>query len=210
MLAFQGAIKGLSHAEADRRARHWCKRLELGPWQDKKVEELSKGMAQKVQFIAAVLPEPELLILDEPFSGMDPVNQDVFRDLIVEMNRSGSTVVFSTHVMESAERLCSEIALIDRGRVVLDGSIASIKRRFGANTIRMEIDGHGSFLRGLPGVDRVDDSGRYVELRLAAETDEQSILRAAVERVRVRRFEIVAPSLHNIFVQQVGRERDDA
>jgi ABC-2 type transport system ATP-binding protein len=210
MLAFQGAIKGLTHAEAARRSAAWLERLELGEWRDKKVEELSKGMAQKVQLIAAVLAEPELLILDEPFSGMDPVNQDVFKDLILELNRSGSTVVFSTHVMESAERLCREIALIDKGRAVLDGSIASIKQQFGMNSLRLEYDGDGAFLRELPQVEQLHDYGQFVELQLARGADEQEILRAAVGRVRIRRFEIVAPSLHNIFVQQVGRESGHA
>jgi len=210
MLAFQGAIKGLPHAEALLRAGRWLEQLELGEWQDKKVEELSKGMAQKVQFIAAVLAEPELLILDEPFSGMDPVNQDVFKDLILEMNRAGSTVVFSTHVMESAERLCREIALIDKGRAVLHGSIVSIKERFGKNALRLEFEGDGAFLAELPVVKHFNDYGQHVELQLVQGADEQEVLRAAVGRLRIRRFEIVAPSLHNIFVQQVGGENPDA
>jgi len=210
MLAFQGAIKGLAHTEGLRRADDWLDRLELGSWRDKKVEELSKGMAQKVQFIAAVLAEPELLILDEPFSGMDPVNQDVFKDLILEMNRAGSTVVFSTHVMESAERLCHEIALIDKGRTVLHGSITSIKERFGKNALRLEFEGDGAFLAELPVVEHFNDYGQHVELQLLQGADEQEVLRAAVGRLRLRRFEIVAPSLHNIFVQQVGGEASDA
>ena len=210
MLAFQAAIKGLAHAEGLRRADGWLERLELGAWRDKKVEELSKGMAQKVQFIAAVLAEPELLILDEPFSGMDPVNQDVFKDLILEMNRAGSTVVFSTHVMESAERLCHEIALIDTGRAVLHGAITSIKERFGKNALRLEFEGNGAFLAGLPVVEHFNDYGQHVELQLVQGADEQEVLRAAVGRLRIRRFEIVAPSLHNIFVQQVGGEDSDA
>jgi len=209
VLAFQGAIKGLPRADAAKRADSWLERLELGDRRNTKVEELSKGMAQKVQFIAAVLAEPELLILDEPFSGMDPVNQDIFKDLILEMNRSGATVIFSTHVMESAERLCHEIALIDKGQAVLNGSIASIKKRFGTNSLRLEFDGDGAFLSGLPGVLKLNDFGQSVELQLVPDADEQEILRLAMGQLRIRHFEIVAPSLHNIFVQQVGGENDD-
>jgi len=210
MLGFQGSIKGLSRAESLRRADRWLERLELGDRRETRVEELSKGMAQKVQFIAAVLAGPELLILDEPFSGMDPVNQDIFRELILEMNRAGTTVVLSTHVMDSAERLCREIVLIDRGRAVLDGSMASIKQRFGQSALRLEFEGDGTFLAGLPGVEKASDYGSAVELQLTAGADEQEILRAAVGRLRVRRFEIVSPSLHNIFVQQVGTGGGDA
>ena len=131
VLIFQGSIQGLTRADARSRVGGWLERLELGKWADKKVEDLSKGMQQKLQFIAAVIAEPELLILDEPFSGMDPVNQELFKDLILELNRKGCTIIFSTHVMDSAERLCQEIALIDKGRAVLNGTVRSIKQQFG-------------------------------------------------------------------------------
>ena len=206
MLTFQGSLKGRSHAESNRKIGPWIERLDLGDWQGKKVEELSKGMQQKVQFIAAVASEPDLLILDEPFSGMDPVNQDLFKDLILEINRSGSTIVLSTHVMDTAERLCQQIALIDHGKVVLEGPLAEVKKRFGKNSLLLEYDGDGAFLSTLPMVEKVNDYGQHVELQLRPDADDQEVLRLAMSRLRVRRFEIVAPRLHNIFVQQVGPE----
>ncbi len=209
-LAFQGAIKGLSLSDARVRAERWLDRLELGAYKQKRVEELSKGMQQKAQLAATLIAEPELLILDEPFSGMDPVNQDIFKDLLAELNRSGSTIVFSTHVMESAEKLCHEIALIDRGRVVLNGPLDEIKQQFSDNTVRMDFDGDGSFLGDLPGVEAIETVGSYVEIRLAPEADAQLLLRAAVDRLILHHFEQVSPTLHSIFVQKVGREAADA
>ena len=210
MLEFQGAIQGLSRAQARREALPWLERVELSEWKDKKVEELSKGMQQKVQLIATILHRPELLILDEPFSGMDPVNQNLFKDMMLELNREGTTIILSTHVMESAEKLCKEIALIDHGKAVLNGSLASIKRKFGKNAVQIEYEGDGSFLAGLAGVQRVDDYGQYVEVLLEEQAVPQQLLEATVGRLQVRRFEIVNPTLHNIFIQQVGQEASDA
>src|SRR4029453_9498502 len=160
-------------------------RLGLGDWKAKKVEELSKGMQQKVQFIAAVLGAPALLILDEPFTGMDPVNQNLFKDAILDLNRKGATILFSTHQMETAERLCQGIALINKGQVVLEGPLADVKERFGTSSVLLEFGGDGSFLRPLPSVSGVDDYGRYVEVRIKPGGDPQEVLRAAAGRVRV-------------------------
>jgi ABC-2 type transport system ATP-binding protein len=204
VLEFQGSIKGARPAEARREAGSWLDRLGLGEWKDKKVEELSKGMQQKVQFIAAVLGRPDLLILDEPFSGMDPVNQDLFKEAILDLNRKGATVLFSTHQMETAEKLCRGIALINKGHLVLEGPLVDVKRRFGKNTVLLAFEGDGSFLRTHPAVGSLDDYGGYSELRLHAGADPQDVLLAAASRVRISRFEIVAPSLHNIFIEQVG------
>lgn len=205
-LEFQGSIKGLKPADARQLALPWLERLELGDWTSKKVEDLSKGMQQKVQFVAALLHRPELMILDEPFSGMDPVNQEIFKDLILELNRGGTTIIFSTHVMASAEQLCREIALIDRGKTVLHGSLSAIKRKFGDNSVQLEFDGDGSFLGTLPGVEAVHDSGQHVELRLRDGSAPQEVLQAATARLTLRRFEVMTPTLHNIFIQQVGSE----
>jgi ABC-2 type transport system ATP-binding protein len=161
-------------------------------------------MQQKVQIAAAMLGRPRLLILDEPFAGMDPVNQNVFKDLLLELNRTGVSIVFSTHQMDTAEKICQAIVLIHRGKVVLDGELGTVKRRFGRNAVALEIEGDVSFLRAHPGVAHVDDYGRTLELRLTEGTDPQSILRSLVDRVRVTRFEIVSPTLHSIFLEQVG------
>jgi ABC-2 type transport system ATP-binding protein len=191
MLEFQGSIKGARIGDARREAAGWLDRLGIGDWKEKKVEELSKGMQQKAQFVAAVMGKPQLLILDEPFSGMDPVNQNLFKDVIVDLNRQGTTILFSTHQMDTAERLCREIALINKGKVVLDGSLAAIKQKFGRNAIQMEYDGDDDFLKELPGVVRMDGFGQYVELRLEPGSDPQTILAAAAGRLRIRRFEQV-------------------
>jgi ABC-2 type transport system ATP-binding protein len=210
MLEFQGSIKGAAPAAARREAAAWLDRIGLGGWKDRKVEDLSKGMQQQVQFVGAVMGKPELLILDEPFSGLDPVNQNLFKDLLLELNRGGATIVFSTHQMETAEKLCREIALINRGRVVLEGPLASVKSRFGRNSVLVEFDGDGHFLKSLPVVARVDDYGGYREVRLRDGADPQALLRALVEKGAVRRFEIVEPTLHNIFIEQVGEKPADA
>jgi ABC-2 type transport system ATP-binding protein len=210
MLEFQGVIKGAKPAAARAEAGEWLDRLGLGDWKDRKVEDLSKGMQQKVQLAGAVMGKPELLILDEPFSGLDPVNQNLLKDLVLELNRSGTTIIFSTHQMDTAEKLCKAIVLIHRGRAVLDGPLASVKSRFGKNSVVIETDGDGSFLGGLPGVARVDDYGRHLEIRLNGGIDPQTLLQAAVARVPIRRFEIVEPTLHNIFIEQVGGRPPDA
>jgi len=209
MLEFQGTLKGLQIAESRTRASRWLDRLELGAWKTKKVQELSKGMQQKVQFAAALIGEPELVILDEPFSGMDPLNQDLFKDLLLEVSRGGTTIILSTHVMESAERLCQEIALIEQGKAVLNGALPMIKRAFGSNAVQMEFDGDASFLRQLPIVDTIDDYGQYLEINLNKGADPQQILQAALGKLQIRRFELVLPTLHNIFIQQVGQEAAD-
>src|SRR5262249_56647941 len=138
------------------------------------------------------------------FAGLDPVNQNLFKDVMLELNRNGATVIFSTHQMDTAEKLCQEIVLINRGKVMLEGTLASVKSRFGKNSVLVEFDGDGAFLSRLPGVTRVDDYGRHREVRLQQGADPQALLREAVGRTVVRRFEIVEPTLHNIFLDMVG------
>jgi ABC-2 type transport system ATP-binding protein len=167
------------------------------------VNELSKGMQQKAQFIATVLHDPDVVILDEPMSGLDPVGADLMRDLFLEMRRQGKTLVLSSHQMETVERLCDRVALINRGEKILDGAVSEVKRRHGKNAVVLSYEGDGEFLAGLPGVRKLSDFGRYVEIQMADGADPQVILREAAARLRVSRFEIVEPSLHDIFVQQV-------
>ena len=206
LLQFQGSIKGLELKQARSRASDWLDRLDLADWKTKKVEDLSKGMQQKVQFVAALMHEPDLLILDEPFSGMDPVNQELFKQLIAEINKSGTTIIFSTHVMASAEWLCRDITLIDHGNTVLLGNLDEIKQRFGGRTLRLRLEGDMAFVNDLPGVERTEVEEPFVLAHLVEQADPQQILHGLIQRGPVRHFEIVRPTLHNIFIQEVGEE----
>ena len=202
-LLYFAELKGVARREAARRLEGWLDRLGLREWRKRRLLELSKGMQQKAQFIATVLHEPDVLILDEPLSGLDPVAADVMRDVLVDLRRQGKTLVLSSHQMETVERLCDSIALIHRGHKLLDGGVAEVRRRHGSNTLVLAYDGDGSFLTTLPGVERVSDFGRYVEVRMTEGADAQAILREAAARLRLTRFEVVEPSLHDIFVQEV-------
>ena len=202
-LLFLAEIKGCPAREARRRLPGWLERLGLQDWARRKVNELSKGMQQKAQLVATLLHDPELLILDEPMSGLDPVGSNLVRDVLLELRRQGKTLVLSSHQMETVERLCDAIALINRGEKLLDGRVDEIKRRHGRNNLALAYQGDGSFLAALPGVKKVSDSGRYVEIQMAEGADPQAILREAAARLRISRFEIVEPSLHDIFVDQV-------
>jgi ABC-2 type transport system ATP-binding protein len=205
-LLFFAALKGVPRAEATRRVAPWLERLGLSAWRHRKLNELSKGMQQKAQLIATVLHDPDVLILDEPLSGLDPVGVNLVRDVFVDLRRQGKTLVLSSHQMETVERLCDSIALINRGRLVLEGTVADVKSRHGKNTIVLSYDGDGAFLASLPGVLKVSDFGRYVEVRMADGADAQAILKEASARLRVSRFEVVEPSLHDIFVERVTAE----
>jgi len=209
-LVFMAAIKGTGRREAEARLGPWLERLGLADWRKKKVNELSKGMQQKAQFIATVLHAPEVLIMDEPMTGLDPVGMDVMREAMLDLRRAGATIVLSSHQMEAVEKLCDRVALINRGEKVLDGSVAEIKARHGKNTVVLAYDGDGSFLGSLPGVAKVTDFGQYVELRLHDGADPQPLLREVAGRLRVRRFEIVEPSLHDIFVETVTGRGEEA
>ena len=209
-LVFMAAIKGVPQAEATKRLQPWLERLSLADWRRRKTNELSKGMQQKAQFIATVLHEPDVLIVDEPMSGLDPVGTDVMREALIDMRRAGTTIVLSSHQMETVERLCDRVALIDGGVKVLDGAVSEVKARHGKNTVALAFEGDGSFIEGLPGVARVTDHGQYFEVRLEDGADPQPLLKAASERLRLRRFEIVEPSLHDIFVETVTRHREEA
>jgi ABC-2 type transport system ATP-binding protein len=209
-LLFMAAIKGTRRSETLPRMAAWLDRLGLGEWRKRRVNELSKGMQQKAQFVATILHDPDVLILDEPMSGLDPVGTDLMRDVLVDLRRKGKTLVLSSHQMETVERLCDSIALIHRGEKLLDGSVTEVKARYGKNAIALAFEGDGAFLAGLPGVAKVSDFGRHVEVRLLEGADPQALLREATARLRLSRFEIVEPSLHEIFVDQVTPRGDAA
>jgi len=199
LLRYYGRLKGKPLSTLDKNINRWIDRMGLRPWLDKPVEALSKGMAQKVQFIAAVVAEPDLLILDEPFTGLDPVNAEVLKDAVLEVRRAGTTIVFSTHDMGVAERMCDRIFMIFRGRKVLDGTLAEIQSAYGVDTVRLRVDGGAALLRSLPGISTVNDYGQLQEVRFPG--DPQELLTTLVARTRVQHFEVTHPSLHDIFVR---------
>jgi ABC-2 type transport system ATP-binding protein len=203
-LTFFGEIRGLPRREARNRGGAWLERLDLADRAMRPVEELSKGMQQKVQFIATVLHEPDLLILDEPFSGLDPVNANVLKDIILEYHRRGHTVIFSTHQMDTVEKLCDHICLINKGRVLLEGTLGSVKQRYGKNGVSLSFQGDGTFLHTLPEVASFQDNGNSVFLRLKDGTDPARVLDAARSRLNVTRFELAEPSVYDIFIEQVS------
>ncbi len=205
-LIFMAELRGLAPAEAKKRSTAWAERMEIAGWLAKKVEELSKGMQQKIQFIAALLHEPEFIIMDEPFSGLDPVNATLLKDILLELKRQGRTILFSTHRMDQVEKLCDDICLINGGRSVLNGELKKIKAGYGKNHVQMEYDGDGAFLRRADGlVESSNDYGNHVEVRLRKGADPQELLRLAMASCRVSRFELAEPSLEEIFIDVVGK-----
>ncbi len=205
--AYFGRLKGMGRREARARAAELLERYGLGEWINKRCETLSKGMSQKVQLIGTLIHEPELVILDEPFSGLDPVNVELMRQVILEMKREGRTVIFSTHVMEQAEQSCDTILMINKGNIVLNGSLAEVKSG-GGKGILLDYEGDSSVLQSLPGIQRINDSGMQAELMLEPDADPQEVLASLVGKVTVRRFDLREPSLHEIFVRTVGGESD--
>jgi ABC-2 type transport system ATP-binding protein len=199
VLRFYAELKGMSNSRSAIEA--WLERMGLAEWGSKKVEALSKGMSQKVQFIATVIHRPELVLLDEPFSGLDPVNADVLREEVLRLRREGATIIFSTHDMDIAEKLCDFIFMIYNGRKVLDGTLASIRATYGSDTVRVRLESNGVPLDDLPGVTKVSDFGNWKELRLEQGADSQNLLSALIARGRVCHFELTQPSLHDIFVR---------
>ena len=210
-LVFFGEIKGLTPRVARTRSREWLERLGLQDWTAHKIEDLSKGMQQKVQFISALLHEPDLLVLDEPFSGLDPVNSQVMKDVVVDLARQGRTVLFSTHIMEQAERMCDRIVIIARGRKIVDGRIGDVKRDFGGSYVALSF-GHdagraASVLGDRALVSQIDDYGASAEVRLADGAQADHLLsRLVAAGVGLTRFEVVEPSLNSIFIAKVGPE----
>ena len=202
LITYFGRLKGMKRNDAHTRSVSLLNQFDLGDWAEKKCDTLSKGMSQKVQIIATLIHRPDLVILDEPFSGLDPINVEVVREVILELKREGKTVIFSTHVMEQAEQICDYILLINRGKKILDGPLAEVKDT-GRQTISVDYEGDGSVFNSLPHVTRVNDMGRSAELSLAQEADPQHLLQLLSDELTIRRFDLKEPSLHEIFVRSV-------
>ncbi len=207
-LRYFASLYGVSSAVASAETDEWLERFRIPDYRDRRVEELSKGNQQKIQFIAAIIHDPEVLIMDEPFTGLDPVNVRLLKEAFLEIATRGKTLIFSTHQMETVEELCEAIAIVDRGRVVVSGTLREVKRAMNRRIVRLATDGGDgvAWLEQLPGVTLTRRGEDYVELQVSAESDPESILQAAIGRgERVTRFEIADPSLEEIFIEHVGR-----
>ena len=214
VLKFLAELKGVEGKEAERRIDFWMERFELKTaekdWGLSKIDELSRGMQQKVQFIGTLIHDPDLIILDEPFSGLDPINAQALKDTIVDLKARGKTVIFSTHLMDNAERLCDSVCIIAHGDKVLDGAVAAVKAEHGTRVVALSVAGEeraaiAEVLADRTLVARADDQNRYYEIELAAGANAQELLRRVVATgAAIQRFELVQPSLHQIFLERVG------
>jgi ABC-2 type transport system ATP-binding protein len=203
VLEYLALLKGVARADVRPRIDHWLKAVDLAGWADRKVHDLSRGMQQRLQFVAAVVGDPRLVILDEPFSGLDPVNLDLLKGIVLQMRGEGATVILSTHMMEQAESLCDAILLINDGRKVLDGSLADVRVQHGPPAVVVELEGDGQFIEGLPTVVGTTRLGKKLQVVLREDADDQEFLAALVGKVRVLSFARKVPSLHEVFVSAV-------
>lgn len=206
-IVYFATLKGLSQSEARKRAYSLLGRLDLLSYAERKVEELSKGNQQKVQFIISIIHDPQIVILDEPFSGLDPVNQIVLKDLFMELKDNGKAIIFSTHMMEQAEKLSDKICLINKGKVVVDGTLSEVKSKFGQNHIHLEFDGDASFLKDIEVIDNLLLYENYAEFEIKDHQSLEKIIPIILQKLKIKKYEVVEPSLHSIFLQLVGGEK---
>ena len=205
LLLFLGELKSRPKSFLKKEIDYWLERMELTEWKNKKIDELSKGMQQKIQFVGTVLHKPKLLILDEPFGGLDPINQILIKDLLLELKGKGTTIIFSTHVMETAEKLCEELILINKGKQILYGRLSKIKENFGRKHLLMEYDGKDDFLKSSKDIEKFDNYGNMVEISITQDGNAQTVLKSAMQNAVIKKFEIKEPSLNEIFVESVGQ-----
>ena len=207
LLQFHGELNNAP--DLNNKIKTWLARFDLIEYQNKKAETLSKGMKQKLQFIATILHQPDIIILDEPFSGLDPVNADLMKDVILELQKQGATIIFSTHDMSVAEKMCDYIFMIYRGKKVLDGTLSNIQDQYGNDTIRLRTDMGAAVLENMKGIEKVNDFGKFQEVRVSSGVDPQTILSSLLKKTRIAQFEITKPSLHDIFVRIASPERKE-
>ncbi|XWN37808.1 MAG: ATP-binding cassette domain-containing protein [Balneola sp.] len=205
-LLYLTQLKGMKTKAAKEAIHYWLDRFNASDWTKKEVGELSKGMSQKIQFIATIAHDPDIYIFDEPFSGLDPINSDMLKDIIIELKNSGKTILFSTHRMEQVEQMCDDICLFNKGKAVLQGKLREVKASFGKNTINLEFDGDGSFLDKLEGVRLNNRSTNFAEIRVLNGQNMQDILKLAMEHAEIHKFERIEPSLNEIFISTVGED----
>jgi len=202
-LQFFGALKGLKRKDAEQKIDYWLDRFGMAAVQDKKMEELSKGNQQKIQFLTAVIHEPDLIVMDEPFMGLDPVNTLVMKEIFLEQKARGAAIIFSTHLMDEAEKLCDSICLINKGKKVLDGELQTVKRSFGKRSIILGYTGKADYLKDTSLVKRYNDSGNHVEITLEDGASYKKLLEVALQQADISHFEMVEPSLNEIFIATV-------
>jgi ABC-2 type transport system ATP-binding protein len=203
-LLYLAELRGMQRSSAKRSVMDWLARIGLDNAAHRKVEELSKGNQQKVQFVGAVMHDPAIVVLDEPFSGLDPVNQNLFKDILLELKQKGKAIIFSTHQMDQAERLSDALCLINRGRVVLSGSVRDVKKRYGRNSLHVEFEGDGAFLSAMQGVQNVVLYQNSAEMEMLPGATPREIIAQMNPRLELRKVELLEPSLHSIFLQTVG------
>lgn len=205
-LIYLSQLKGLNADDAKEKIRYWLNRFDAYDWHSKKVGELSKGMSQKIQFIATIVHDPDIYIFDEPFSGLDPINSELLKQIIIELRSNGKTILFSTHRMEQVEQMCDDICLFNNGKVVLTGNLRKVKKDFGKNTVLIEFEGDPDFLDELENVRINNRSTNFAEIRLLEGQDHQNILKKAMNASEIHKFQLVEPSLNEIFISTVGED----
>jgi ABC-2 type transport system ATP-binding protein len=207
MLVFLGKLHNLTTVEAVKQADKWLEKLELFDWRNNKIEELSKGMQQKIQFIGTVLHDPDLIILDEPFSGLDPINVQLVKNIMLELKSMNKAIMFSTHMLDAAEKICDDILLINEGKKVIDGHLPDIKSQYGKNAIQIEYSGDADFIKSQPVIEKFNNYGNYVEISLQKDASASKLLKLLVEKLEISRFECTTSSLNEIFIETVGKDR---
>ncbi len=209
VVSYMAALKDFPKSQVKEKLDYWLKRVDLLDYKDKKVEELSKGMQQKLQFVTTIIHEPDIIILDEIFSGLDPINIELIKDIIMDLKQQGKTILFSTHVMEQAEKICDNLCMIAGGKKVLDGTLNDVKAQFGNNSIQISIEGDGKFIQSLPGVKSFRENNNYIEIKFDTTSDTNQILSSVAEKVLIKRFEIMEPSLYEIFIETANADPSD-
>lgn len=204
LLVFFGELHGLPVSKGKTLASEWLTKMELSDWADHKVEELSKGMQQKIQFSATLIHDPELIILDEPFSGLDPVNVNLIKDIMLDIKKAGKTIIFSTHMMDAAEKLCDDIIMINKGKKVLDGTIESIKQEYGTNSMRLEYTGDIKFLQASKSIKNLQEYSNYAEVELLDGLTSNDLLKELLPQMKINGFTSRQSSLNEIFLQLAG------
>ncbi len=205
-LMYLAQLKGLNKTDAKKKIVYWLRRFDAYDWHSKVVGELSKGMSQKIQFIATIVHDPDIYIFDEPFSGLDPINSELLKQIIIELRQNGKTILFSTHRMEQVEQMCDDICLFNNGKVVITGNLRKIKKDFGKNTVLIEFDGDPGFLDELDDVRINNRSTNFAEIRILNGLDHQTILKKAMDKTEINKFQLVEPSLNEIFISTVGED----